>query len=750
MFTFLAMKYAALRALLATVLGIILAQTKISSWLLVPLFLLAGLTLLRITNGFSQYFLLSAIAFIYTRTITPLPPHPAIHTLSSFSGVVVSEPDGYHPRRTVLELKPPLHGKVMLFFREPSPAIRYGDFITVRSKIRKFDFPRNPGLIDYHQVMKQKGFVGSAKVKTGQITIISRNQGNLFTRLVVMPSRRFIFRTVKNLIGKEEGALLIGLLFGDKSGLPKELQTAFTDSGLLHILAVSGLHIGIVIGALLLLLSVLRVSGWWRFGISVAGTIFYLALTGWAPAPARAGLMAGSALLSIPTQRRLTPLTTLFVAGLIILFIEPNALFIPGTQLSFAATASILTITPKTQNFLSRLKIPSWLNTYISVSLAATIGTAPLLLHHFARFQPLALFSSIVVVPLVTLTLPLGLLMFITALISTTTAGILAESVRLLLSIILTVTNWLGKLSFFIIEPGKLSWTWVFWFYSLLILLLNWKNKRVRTPFRLGLAFGLATIIWSAAFTKPQTKITFLDPVKGDAILLEDTLGRKILFDCGIDRTGVLFELFRTRGIKKLDAVVITHPDRDHYGGLLDLPERFKIDRLIIPTDKGDTFYQKLLKRYQLNGTKILFAQKGSEITGFGFKIEFLAPDGTDRWLYHQGLLPTNSVSLVARVKYKESSLLLTGDWERPETFLNETTKIWLIKSPHHGSRKGNPPALFDSLKPEYVVVMGRYPTPARLETLLTIKGIKYINTRRDGGVVLKFLKETPLWLTTP
>lgn len=744
------MKYASLRALIAIALGIILAQTKAPLLWPTVVIVLLGLVLTKLTRGLSLYLLLTATTFFFTRSRASVPVHPRIYNIESFSGVVVSEPYGYHPRRGVLELAPPLYGKVMLSLKDSNPGLRLGDFIKVKGRIRPFDFPRNPGLVDYNRVLKEKGFVGRVRVKFSEITILSRNHGNVFARLIVMPSRRFIFQTVEKLIGGEEGALLIGLLFGDKSGLPKNVQTAFTDSGLLHIMAVSGLNVGVVVGALLLLLSVLRVRGWWRFGISVAATIFYVALAGWTPPPARAGLMVGAALLSIPTQRRLTPLAILCVAGLILLFIEPNVLFNAGAQLSFAATAAILTITPKAWVLLSRWKVPDWLRNYIIlpfvISISAALGTAPLLLRHFARFQPLAFFSSVVVIPLVNLALPLGFVMLGVALISTTLAGILAESVRIISSLLLTVTNWLGRLSFLMIEPGKLPWGWVFWYYLLLILLLNWKNNRARALFRLGLASGLVVLVWSGVFAKPQTKITFFDPGRGDALLFEDTLGRKILFDAGIDGTNVLADFFRSRGIKRLDVAVLTHPDRDHYGGLLDLPERFRIDQLIVPTTQGDSLYQKLLNRWQLSGTKITLSQKGSELFGFGYKIQFLGPDVTSLWLYRQGLISTNPISLVALVEHKQFSFLLTGDCEMPEMLKGSTAPVWLLKSPHHGSRKGNPLELFKYLKPEYVIVLGRYPTPARLETFLPEMGIKSINTRRDGGAILRFIKEKPVW----
>ena len=225
--------------------------------------------------------------------------------------------------------------------------------------------------------------------------------------------------------------------------------------------------------------------------------------------------------------------------------------------------------------------------------------------------------------------------------------------------------------------------------------------------------------------------------------LLEDSLGHKVLIDAGVNGPGVLRDYLRGRGIHKLDVAVVTHPDKDHYGGLLDLPERFRIRQLLVPTTESqDPDYQSLLQRLDAGGTDVTVVGKGAHLSGFGFGVDFLWPDEATRAQFLSGADRTNDVSLVAIVTRGRYRMILTGDMDSPDLLADTALRADLLKSPHHGSVKGNPPGLYDRVRPGNVVAMGRYPTPARLETRFAGTGVKYINTRVDGAVMLRFRGE--------
>jgi beta-lactamase superfamily II metal-dependent hydrolase len=136
---------------------------------------------------------------------------------------------------------------------------------------------------------------------------------------------------------------------------------------------------------------------------------------------------------------------------------------------------------------------------------------------------------------------------------------------------------------------------------------------------------------------------------------------------------------------------------------------------------------------------------KGTSLSGLGFDVEFIWPDDVTMALFLTGAARTNDMSLVALVTHAGFRLLLTGDLDDPGLLATAALRADLLKSPHHGSLKGNQPALYERVRPDYVLVMGRYPTPARLEPRFEGTGICYVNTRVVGAVALRFRSGRPV-----
>jgi competence protein ComEC len=722
---------------------------------LVPLSLLVVVVIVAVglawvSRGWSLYLAVAVAALVYAQVRAPLPADPRLYTLERFDGTVAPEATTSPMPRVVVQLSAPWYGKVTLGLRDSSTEFRPGDVVRVRSRVEPLDSPRNPGVSDFNSVLSARGYVGSGSASARDVTVLARGRGSFVLNRLVTPVRRYIFGAIDRLLPRDEGALLVGLLLGGSQGLPKDVQEAFRDAGIVHILAVSGMNVSIIVGVLWVLLSVLGVRGWWRLSAGVAGVVFYLLLVGWSAAPMRAGLMACAVLLSAPTQRRLSPGSSLCVAGILLLFIDPTTLFDAGAQLSFAATLGIaLAVGPLEQMSREAVRV-RWLSRWVLapmvVSFAATLATAPLLLHHFSRVQPLAFVTSTVVVPLVGLAMPLGIVVLLANLVSHWLASVFAQSLWLVLFVLLKLTLFMGKLDWAIWEPGRLSWLWVGWAYLLGLLALKLGRSRARTGFAVLLLAGLSVMTWQGVLRKPGNSVTFLDPKQGDAILLEDSLGHRILFDAGVNGPGVLRDYLRSRGIHELDAVVVTHPDNDHYGGLMDLPRSFRVRRLLVSTTESqDPDYQSLLTRLRARGTEVVLVGKGARLTGSGFQVGFLWPDDATRARLLTGAARTNDMSLVASVTHGGFRMLLTGDLDNPDLLAGDDLRADLLKSPHHGSLKGNPPGLYERVRPGYVLVMGRYPTPARLERRFEGTAVTYVNTRVDGAVTLRFGEGRPV-----
>lgn len=742
------MKHASARTLVVVALGI--AAAREFSWVVWPAAAIGvvALFLQRLTRGWSVYLVLLSAAAFYTRVRLPLLPSDGLFAGGHFTGVVVGEPQPGEQRYYTVDLKYPHSGRVLMWVREPGLRLRYGDVIRVQSSIRRLDYPRNPGLADMNRILSERGIVGKASPKPGEISVVSRGRGSLLMRWVVMPVRRYIVRTINRFLPEPERGLLSGLLLGGRHWLPRDVQSAFVDAGVIHILVVSGMHVGVLLGVIWLILSVLQIRGWGRFVVSAGLAAAYVAVVGWSPAPARAGLMVTMAILSEPTQRRFTPVAGLCAAGLVLLILNPLTLFDVGAQLSFAGTLGISLFVPRATRLMSRWDSNMWVRRYVllplAVCAAAGAGTAPLLLHHYGRVQLLGVVASALAVPLVGVIIPLGLLMVCLNLVNAVLAGLAGEVVRIGLAALLRGARFFGSLSWAVWQPGRISWLWVLWLYTLGLLVLAWRQKWSRRVLRLSLLGGLAVLFWDSALHKPRFEVAFLDPEKGDAVLIQDTLGRLVLVDAGIDRYTVVRDYLRSRGVHRIDLAVVTHPDRDHFGGLLNLDRTLRIEHLLVPTKLGDSLYAGLLRRLEEQGTRIHVAGAGTRVEGLGYGLSVISPDLVTSALYERGLMSTNAVSLVVLVEYRGFRMLLAGDLDDPAVLAELGVQADLLKSPHHGSRKGNTRVLFEAVRPGYVVVMGRYPTPAPLEEMSIKQGIRYINTRRVGGCVMQFSGVSP------
>jgi len=767
------MRYAALKALILIVLGIIFSQyIKLPNLYLLIYFVLA-IILAVFTKGYSLYlalFLASALNFNghKARQIT-IENFPLYDSIIKVQAQIIETPISNDTLRqidtsryTVKLLKvngSPLSGKVLLYVTGVRPPkkiqitqgshpqeinLSYGDVIEFNSKIIAFDFPKNPNLIDYNNYYHKQGFIGNSFTSDSEIKIIKTGQGNWFAQHLIIPIRQYFFKTIDYYLDNEEKSLLIGMLLGEKRGMPKSLRDTFVDSGVAHILAVSGLHVGILIGVLLLLLPIFRIRGLPQLIIIVIITILYLGLIEFRTSAVRAGLMILFASLGFFLERRYESINGVLVAAIIIHLISPQALTDVSFQLSFFAVTAILLIAPRIYSFFKERKIHAVIKKYLilpfAVSFSATIGTGLIMLYHFFRFPILVVFANLLIIPLVGLALPLGFLVLLLNLFFKALAGIYANTLQAVLKLIILISEKFANLSFAIIEPGRPSVLLILIFYLAVMLILFWKNLRFRKISLALILLGLNFIVWQNAFHPNNLSITFLDVKTGDAIFLNLPNGRNMMIDAG-EENEVVPQFLKSKGIKNIDLAVITHPHLDHYGGVRRLVDDFNIENLLIATEKSkDTLkalYTNLIDNIKRKGVKIYYADRGQIIKGLGINVEVLSPNAMIRRIYNMDTLNINVISIVMKVEYNNISFLFPGDLDDSEFIEGLPVRAKILKSPHHASKKANSRLLFNMVKPEYIVITGKKKVNQDVLNLIEQERIKLFNIRKDGALVI-------------
>ncbi|MFA6233221.1 MAG: DNA internalization-related competence protein ComEC/Rec2, partial [Bacteroidota bacterium] len=492
--------------------------------------------------------------------------------------------------------------------------LRTGDVVEVRCRLRVPLPPRNPHAFDARSWLLQEGMLLQASASKGSdLRIVNKSELPGWKKLV-SAVRRGIRSAVAALYSPAHAAVMNGLILGDRSGIDDETLDDFRRSGIMHILAVSGLHAGIVLMMVFVPLERLRFP--LRAAAALAVLWLFAAITGFAPPVTRATVMATLFLGGTMLQRAGSSINALAVAGIIITAIDPLALLGLSFQLSFVAVLGILLFHDRIQRALTAL-VPKRLRgnaadmllSLIALTMAAQALTLPLLVANFGQISAVGLLTNVVAVPLVFVVVCCGILSAAVHSLWTLPAVLFASTAGGALDLILTASDQFAALPGGVIDLPALPSAVMFLYVGAIAYLAATPN-RMRQKIVLLSLFILAVIVTSPLLfpsEPPRLRVTFLDVGQGDAIVIEIPGGDAWLIDTGPggDRgnsgTQVILPFLRASGIRRLDGLVITHPDDDHRGGAAAVLQGVTVDSAYISCswqNEGETgVLRKLMGR---------------------------------------------------------------------------------------------------------------------------------------------------------
>ncbi|HPJ72075.1 MAG TPA: ComEC/Rec2 family competence protein, partial [bacterium] len=489
-----------------------------------------------------------------------------------------------------------------------APALQYGNTVEVRSRIR---IPRESVDIDGFSrktFLAARGIYAESTVYRTDAVRLLRTGGGSRAKAAAISLRRRLEAVIDSSLPDREGqpggieaALLKAVLLGRRDALPARIRENFRGTGIIHVLVVSGLHIGFIWLLADAVFTFLPLRA--RHLILIPLVAGYVYLTGARPPAVRAGLMAAIYSAGIVLNQPAQPWTALAAAGSALLLWNPLNLFLPGFQFSFLLVATILLLYPRLRKALAFL--PAWAAAPAAATLAAQAGAVPLTAHYFRRFYPAGLIANLLIVPLVGAIVALGFAAAWAGLAWTKAAVVLNYPNRTLISWLLRLAGLGSRLPGADIAVPCFPGSWAAaWF----LLLLAWAGPG-RWKLRTAAVMLLAAACVAAGLFRPRERcrLTFFDGESGEFVLGEGPRGAFLLGpdDDAHDEIGMLVEpeLFR-RGIAELDWVVLAGAGPDHLGTLTRLLERVAVKRVLEPpgleTTAAYPAFLRLLEREEI------------------------------------------------------------------------------------------------------------------------------------------------------
>ena len=615
-------------------------------------------------------------------------------------------------------------GTVRVQVDEPVLDLRAGDNIQAYCRLDRFSPPTNPGQFDVAKYLARRNVFIAASVKSRDgIELLQSTPTVVFTKLKSR-LRQSASQALLGSLSPEEPSrgLVEALLLGYRGNIDSGTYRAFRETGLLHFISLSGMHLGILVGIIWWLCKTAGLMKPARAVVCIISiSIFLLIVPPRAPIQ-RAAIISFVFCVSFFFRRYSNPINTLSLAAIVLLLIRPTQLFEAGWQLSFTTVLGILLFTERVKNFIYE-KTDYWFRidkaeelgfaahwakrfgagaiTLFSVGFAAWLGGAGILLYHFYTITPLASVWTVVAFPFIALILTFGYLKLILAFLFPTLSAALAVIVTLVSNWLIWIVKLIAHLDISQILTGQVPLTLIILYYCFVLFAGFIYFRRPLVKKVICTVVFLAIIVFLGAAKWQRTHrddlvITCLDVGHGQAIFARLPGKANVLFDAGSlhksDIGGRIIAPFLDYiGINKIEAIIISHNDIDHLNGIPRIAEHCEVGGLYANDaffDKADgwgtaKFLNDCLKE---KGFKIKRLDKDLNLSSSA-NIKILWPN---EQIAKNEDLSDNDKSLVSLIEFAGTEILLCSDIEkfaqRELLRLYPDLKADVVVVPHHGS----------------------------------------------------------------
>ena len=644
--------------------------------------------------------------------------YPEKDVLQNFEGNVADH-SGEEPSRVADNGTEKLD---MNFGRE---SVQVGDRVRITGIPEPVPQATNPGAFDSAEYYESEGI--RWQIRADETQLLEKRESWFISFLDGIRER--CREHVYELLPGREAGVLTAMLLGERSGVDRELKELYRQSGIAHVLAISGLHVSLIGAALMWLLRMIRLSRRKASILTILLLLLYGALTGFSPATLRAVLMLTAVNLGGVLRRTADPATSMGTALFLILMIQPYRITSTGMLMSFLAVCGVLAsgemyrvIFGKDRFLFLPLRLRSGFKKLLHAGLFAVMLQCfmqPLLLREYYAVSPYAPLLNLIVIPLLTVAVACGAMGVLLSFLPGFQP--VAEVCVLPCRWILQLYEWLCRCMLRVpgheVITGHITTSEMLLFLGLAVAMVWFLFRFVKGKSRSGrkwryyvitIASAVILLVGGAVYAVLKNRMTgriiFLDVGQGVGCIVHTSDGTNLLFDCGSSSktevgTGVLIPALRYYGIDCVDAAFISHTDTDHVNGILQLLEQgelygVKIRRIVLGKGTGED--DNLRKLRDFSGTEFLYLTQGETVICGSAEVTVLLPAPGEEG---EG----NDYSMVDLLTVGDCSVLFTGDigqereeeltailrdpkaYNLPASLIGEPPDI--LKVAHHGSK---------------------------------------------------------------
>jgi competence protein ComEC len=718
------------------------------------------LQLIIVLGVFLLFFISAQIKISTNKTIIP-------KTESDFYIKFTEDPkiDGDMLQITGKEIR--FHERIMIRYRIPSRSVKeelentnfYGYVCKIDGQLKKPQQAKNENAFNYREYLKNKGIFWIVDSKEITFQKCTKEKVN---RLLFIKKIRFKgINYLQQHFPPEIAALSSALIFGDRDMMDPDVLSDYQKAGIIHLLAISGLHVSLFIGMLFFIGLRLGATKEFMTHFILVLLPIYAVLTGGSPSVLRAVFMIFIVMAVMKWRRvvKIDPIDSIGLAFSFLLLINPLILLDVGFQLSFSVTFAVILSVP-----LILQRYQSSLAKLIATSIIAQFSSLPFLLFHFYQSSMISIIANLLFIPFFSFVLLPGiyLLFFFQLLFGLIPLWIIDLFIKLI-HLSTLISRGLARISIAQFIPGRPSAFFLF-LYTIIILLIFviWERKHFarKNIFLISLIFLLFTFQVGWNRINPYGEVSMIDVGQGDCILIhlpfnkgnylidtggtmnfeeEEWKSKKRTFEVGKD---VVVPYLKSKGITKIDKLILTHGDMDHIGGSFAILKELKVKQILMPSTMEESTLETTIKQEaKKNRIPVVKVSEGVYWRNKNSSFYILSPEKNFKGERNRG-----SIAIYAEIGGLTWFFGGDLDQEGEENIIKKYPDLSfdVLKVGHHGSKTSSSEAFLNQSMPKISLLSvgekNRYGHPNHevITKLHKIDSTIY-RTDKEGGITYRF-----------